>query len=162
MKMGMIPYLVHLCDAPIFQCGVPNFNSFTMKLGKYLHIHLLYRAQWLDFKFDMNKSVYLMKLIVIPYLVHLGDAHIFQCGVPNFISFTMKLGKYLHIHLLYRAQRLDFECDANENRSVGDQGKAIHNTNFVCAGMTVYKWLWFQFGHSTFYTFSRHDYKIFW
>jgi len=46
-----------------------------MKLGQYLLNHLLYRAKWLDCECDANNSVYLMKMILIPYLGHLCDAH---------------------------------------------------------------------------------------
>jgi hypothetical protein len=101
-------------ERPIFLIISSISSEITNQFDLEVDGHLFYRAQWLDFKFDANERVYLMKMIIIPYLVHLGDAHIFQCGVPNFNSFTMKLGQYLHIYLLYRAQWLDFEFVSNK------------------------------------------------
>ena len=102
-------------ERPIFLIIYSIFSDITNKLGLEVDDHLLYKALWLDFQCDANDSVYLMKMVMIPYLDHLCDAHIFLCGVPNFYSFTMKIGQYQRNHLPYGTQWSDFQCDANDS-----------------------------------------------
>jgi hypothetical protein len=113
--MIMIPYLVHLCDAHIFQCLVPNFKSISMKFGLYILNNLLYRSQWLDLKCDATESVFLIKMIVIRYYAYHRDAHPFQCCAINFNSITTTLGLHLLEHLLYRIKWSDIKSDAAES-----------------------------------------------
>ena len=55
IKMIVIRYLAHLRAAQFVQCGVPNFNSISMKVGLYLLEHLLFQH------IDQNKNPTLPK-----------------------------------------------------------------------------------------------------
>jgi hypothetical protein len=89
----MIRYLAHPRAAHFFQCGVLIFNLIAMKFGLYLLMRLLYRPHKLEFKSDAVESVFLIKTVMILYLAHPQEAHVFQCmRVLIFHLMSMKIG----------------------------------------------------------------------
>ena len=81
------------------------FSQITIKFGLEVDENLLYRTQWSELKSDATGSVCLIKMIMIRYLAHLHDAHLFQCDVPNFNLFQWNLAStYLNS---YSIERID-------------------------------------------------------
>jgi hypothetical protein len=90
--MALIHYLAHLRAAHFFQCGVLIFKLIAMKFGLYLLMRLLYRPHKSEFKSVAVESVVLIKTVVILYLAHPQEAHLFQCSVLIFHLMSMKIG----------------------------------------------------------------------
>ena len=111
----MIRYKAHLRAAHFFQCGVLIFKLIAMKFGLYLLMRLLYRPHKLEFKSDAVESVFLIKTVMILYLAHPQEAHLFQCSVLIFYLISMKFGLYMLKHLLYRPHQLKFKSDCIES-----------------------------------------------
>jgi len=92
IEMTLILYLAHPHEGHLFQCVVLIFKLIAIKFGLYLLMRLLYRPHKLEFKSDAVESVFLIKTVMILYLAHPQEAHLFQCSVLIFHLMSMKIG----------------------------------------------------------------------